>query len=185
MKRKLKLNSGEAVGEHGRLHFRESGERSLRSLTIKGEVMKKNFFRAALTCGLLTVLAAATAYAQEPGTEVRARIPFDFSVRGKILPAGDYEIRRITDEPGSLIISSVNDRHERVAFETEPVEAPRIARRAEIVFQRYGDSYFLSEVFSGGLQTGRELFPSRQERVMKSEMASNKTESETVALAAY
>jgi len=182
---KRELNSGEVVGERGRLHFKESGERWLRSSTVKGEMMRKKIFSAALTCSLLAVVAAATAYAQMPGTAVRATIPFDFSVKGKILPAGDYEIRRITDEPGSLLISSVNDRHERVAFETEPVEAPRIARRAEIVFQRYGDSYFLSEVFSGGAQTGRELFPSRQERVMKSEMASNKTESETVALAAY
>ena len=147
--------------------------------------MRKKVFSAALTCGLLAVVAVATAYAQEPGTEVRARIPFDFSVRGKILPAGDYEIRRITDGPEGLIISSVNLNHDRVLFETEPVEARTISSKAEIVFRRYGDSYFLSEVFAGGAQTGRELFPSRQERVMKSEMASNKTESETVALAAY
>ena len=147
--------------------------------------MKKKIFRAALTCSLLTVVVAATAYAQLPGTAVRATIPFDFSVRGKILPAGDYEIRRITDEPGGLIISSLNDKHERILFDTAPVQARRITSRAEIIFQRYGDSYFLSEVFAGGLQTGRELFPSHEERMLKRESASNKTKPETVALAAY
>ena len=147
--------------------------------------MRKKVFITALTCGLLAVAAAATAYAQLPGTALRATIPFDFSVRGKILPAGDYEIRRITDEPDNLIISSINDKHERAIFETLPVQARTISRRSEIVFQRYGDSYFLSEVFAGGEQTGRELLPSRQERTLRHEMASNKTEPETVALAAY
>ncbi len=60
-----------------------------------------------------------------------------------------------------------------------------MSSKAEIVFHRYGDSYFLSEVFAGGDETGRELHPSRQERILRREMASNKTEPETVALAAY
>jgi hypothetical protein len=182
---KREIYSGEAVGEHGRLHFRESEERWLRSFTVEGEIMRKKIFSAALTCGLLAVLGAATAYAQMPGTALRATIPFDFSVRGKILPAGDYQIRRITDEPDGLLISSVNDKHEHAIFETEAVEAPRITKRAEIIFERYGDSYFLSEVFAGGEQTGREAIPSRQERMLRSESARNKTEPETVALAAY
>jgi hypothetical protein len=155
------------------------------SLTIKGETMRKKVFSAALTCGLLAAIAAATAYAQMPGTRMRATIPFDFSVRGKILPAGDYEIRRITDEPDGLIISSVNDMHERALFQTEGVQAREVPRKGEVVFHRYGDSYFLSEIFAGGEQTGRELLPSRQERILRREMASNKTEPETVALVAY
>jgi hypothetical protein len=148
-------------------------------------MMRKKVFSAALTCGLVAVVAAATAYAQLPGTALRATIPFDFSVRGKVLPAGEYEIRRITDDPDGLIISSLNDNHERAIFESIPVKARTIAGRAEVVFNRYGDSYFLSEIFVGGEQTGRELLPSRQEKTLKLEMASNKTESETVALAAY
>ena len=147
--------------------------------------MRKKVLSAALIFGLLAVAAAATAYAQMPGTVIRATIPFAFSVKGRTLPAGDYEIRRITDEPDGLRISSVNDRHEAAIFETEPVEARRIARRAEIVFHKYGDSYFLSDIFSGGEQTGRELLPSHQERILRREMASNNTEPETVALAVY
>ena len=147
--------------------------------------MRKKIFSAAITCSLLIVLGAATAYAQLPGTAVRATIPFDFSVRGKVLPAGNYEIRRITDQPDGLIISNVNDRHEHAMFETEAIQAPRIARRAEIIFQRYGDSYFLSEVYPGGAQNGREAIPSRQERMLRSESARNNTKPETVALAVY
>ena len=147
--------------------------------------MRKNVLSAALAFGLLALVTTATAYAQVPGTALHATIPFDFRVRGKILPAGDYEISRITEQPDGLIISSLNDKHKRVVFETEAVEARRISSRSEIVFQRYGNTYFLSEIFSGTEQTGRELPPSRQELRLKREMASNKTEPETVALAAY
>jgi hypothetical protein len=154
-------------------------------LPSQGEMMRKKIFSAALTCSLLIVVGAATAYAQLPGTALRATIPFDFSVRGKVLPAGDYEIKRITDQPDGLVISNVNDMHDQAMFETEAVEAPRILSRGEIIFQRYGDSYFLSEVFTGGEQAGREAIPSRQERMLRRESASNKTEPQTVALAAY
>ena len=147
--------------------------------------MRKRFFSAALTCGLLAAVAVATAYAQMPGTTLRTNIPFDFTIRGKTLPAGVYEIRRVTDQPDVLAISSIDDRHERVMVNTEPVEARKIPGKGVVEFHRYGDSYFLSEIFTGGEQTGRELRLSRQERDLRREMASNKTEPETVALAAY
>ena len=147
--------------------------------------MRKRFFSAALTCGLFAAIAAATAYAQMPGTTMRTRIPFDFSVRGKTLPAGEYEIRRLNDQPDLLVISSINDRHERAVFNTEAIQARTIPGRGVVEFHRYGDSYFLSEIFAAGQQAGREVKRSRQERDMRSEMAGNNTEPETVALAAY
>jgi hypothetical protein len=149
-------------------------------------MIKKKVFNVMATCCVL-VLAAVTAHPQLPGTELRAMIPFDFSVRGKTLPAGEYEIQRINDAPDGLVISGVKN-HQYEVFETEPVQARRISSRSELVFHRYGDSYFLSEVFAGGEQTGRELLESRQERSLKREMtASNdkKNQPETVTLAAY
>ena len=146
--------------------------------------MRKKVFSAALTCGFLAVVAAATAYAQMPGTALRATIPFDFTVRGKTLPAGEYEIRRINDSPETLIIANLNT-HEHAIFGTEPVELRKEPSRGEVVFHRYGDTYFLAEILPGWQQTGRELSPTRQERSLRREMASNKTEPETVALAAY
>jgi hypothetical protein len=169
-----------------RLHFRNYRKTiRFKSFSFKGEMMRKRVFSAALACGLLAAMAAATAYAQLPGTTMRTTIPFDFSIRGKTLPAGVYEIRRVNDEPDVLLIANLNDRRERCAFNTEPVEARKILGKGVVEFHRYGDSYFLSEIFADGEQTGRELRRSRQERDMRREMASNQTEPETVALAAY
>jgi hypothetical protein len=146
-------------------------------------MMKRKVLSAGATCCFLALVAVATAYAQFPGTALRATIPFDFSVRGKTLPAGEYEIKRITDSPGGLVISNVHN-HERAMFETAPVETGKIPNKGEIDFNRYGDSYFLSKIWTGGEKAGRELLPTRAERSLRREMASNKTEPETVALVA-
>jgi hypothetical protein len=152
-------------------------------LSIRGEIMKKQILGAVVTGCLLALVIAAPAHAQLPGTRMRATIPFDFIVKGKTFPAGNYEIRRISDSPEGLIIQNANEKRDQVIFETEPVETRKIPNTSEIVFHRYGDSYFLAEVLTGGEETGQELAPTRAERRLRSEMASNKAEPETVALA--
>jgi len=107
--------------------------------------MKVQILGTLATGIFLTLMIAAPARAQMPGTTVRATIPFDFIVSGKTLPAGNYEIRRINDSPEGLVIRNVVDKRDHVMFETEAVEAKKIPRRSEIVFHRYGDTYFLSE----------------------------------------
>ena len=145
--------------------------------------MKKQIFSAVVTGCLLALMITVPAHAQMPGTTMRATIPFDFIVRGKTLSAGNYEIKRISDSPEGLIIRNANEKRDHVIFETEPVETREIPNTSEIVFHRYGDSYFLAEVLTGGEETGQELAPTRAERRLRSEMASNRAEPETVALA--
>jgi len=144
--------------------------------------MKKLFSVIAMGC-VLSLLLVGSAHAQLPGTEIRASIPFDFTVRGKSLPAGEYDISRVGDEPTTLLLRNVTNKHEHIVFETEPVVARRIARRNVLVFNRYGDSYFLEEVVTAGEETGRELAPSHAERTLRREMAKNQAEPETVMVA--
>ena len=146
--------------------------------------MKKFFSVVAAGC-LLSLLVVGTTSAQEPGTEIRVSIPFDFSVRGKTLPAGEYEVKRINDEPIGLLIRNVHNKHDDVVFETEPKIDRSITKRDELIFTRYGDSYFLSEVVTAGEQTGEELYPSHRERELQREMMSrNQAQPETVTVAA-
>ena len=146
--------------------------------------MKLQILGTLATGVLLALMTAAPARAQMPGTAVRVTIPFDFIVSGKTLPAGNYEIRRITDSPEGLIIRNVTDKRDHLMFQTEAVQAKKIPRRSEMFFHRYGDTYFLSEVFTAGDQTGRELLTSRAERRLEYEAAKNETKPEIVALAA-
>ena len=139
----------------------------------------KKFFSLVVIGSVLIVFVAATAWAQLPGTAIRATIPFDFKVQGRTLPAGNYEIRRISDESIGLLIRNVDDKHDEAMFETEPLYMRRTAGKDELVFNRYGDVYFLSEVETAGEQTAREVYPSRSERHLRSQMARNLGEPET------
>ena len=133
---------------------------------------------------LLPLLLVGSAYAQLPGIPIRASIPFDFSVRGKTLPAGQYEVTRINDEPEGLLLRNVHDKHDYVVFVTEPKDGRKIPNRNLLIFNRYGESYFLSEVVTAGIQTGQELTPSHEERALRREMmAKNQVEPQTVTVA--
>jgi hypothetical protein len=54
------------------------------------------------------------------------------------------------------------------------------------VFNRYGDQYFLSQVWIAGSDTGRDLFQSRNERSLakESKLAKSKPEQQKVTLTA-
>lgn len=146
--------------------------------------MKKLFSVMVMGC-LLSLSLVGSAYAQPPGTAIRATIPFDFTVRGKTLPAGDYELTRIGDESAALLLRNVHVKSEHVVFATEPMEVHRIPHRDVLVFNRYGDSYFLEEVETAGEEMGRELTPSHAERTLQREraMAQNQAGPEIVTVA--
>ena len=144
--------------------------------------MKKVLGVMAMGC-LLTVLVVVSAHAQDPGSAIRASIPFDFTVEGKSLPGGEYEIRRINDEPAGLLIQNVNHRRDEAIFQTEPRDERRIPNHSLLVFHRYGDSYFLSEVMTAGQETAEDLRPTRAERTLRSEMAKNNVQPEIVTVA--
>jgi hypothetical protein len=144
--------------------------------------MKKLLSAIAMGC-LLSLSLVGSVHAQLPGTELRASIPFDFSVRGITLPAGEYTVTRIGDEPTGLLVRNIRDKRKHVVFETEPEDVRRIPRRNVLVFNRYGDSYFLEEVVTAGDSVGRELSPSHDERTLRREMAKNQLAPETVMVA--
>ena len=142
----------------------------------------KKLFSVIATASFLALMTVV-AHAQLPGTEIRASIPFEFIVRGRTLPAGSYVITRIGDEPNDLLIRNVNDKRDRAMFETDAVYISKVHGKDQLVFHRYGDSYFLSEVLTGGEDMGRGLVPSHAERQLRREMARNQGEPETVTVA--
>lgn len=133
---------------------------------------------------LLSLLLIGSAGAQEPGTRIRAQIPFDFTVKGKTLPAGVYDITRVMDEPITLLVRNIHDKHDEVVVETAPKLERSMSNRDDLIFNRYGDTYFLSDIFTAGEQTGEELRTTHKERELKREMALNQAGPETVTIAA-
>jgi hypothetical protein len=131
--------------------------------------MKNAVARRVTKLGLLaamTVIAASvSASAQSLQYRLTANIPFDFSVAGTKLQAGKYWINRSQQGSGDMVVQiSSPDGHSNVTRLTIPVSVFNPVTKSTLVFHRYGDQYFLSEVWPAGAATGREFPKTRAER---------------------
>ena len=94
-------------------------------------------------------------------TTVKANIPFDFMVNGKTLPAGAYSVEPGTNRNTLVIRSKEN----RVAISAITMAAnDKSAGKARLVFRRYGNRHFLTQVYDGSGGDGQELPKSKAER---------------------
>jgi hypothetical protein len=92
----------------------------------------------------ISALAAATGLvAQEPAA--KANIPFNFTVGDTSMPAGEYTI---TASPNTHIvrIQSADRQHADLALGYRSDPNPKVSPR--LVFDRYGDFYFLRRIES-------------------------------------
>ena len=120
---------------------------------------------------LLLTLALATAVATANGQgrhAVAAKVPFEFIVGAKTLAAGQYNMRVIGDAGQALSIQSADAKNRAIRLTN--ATAPQRDKRAKLVFHRYGNTYFLSEVSEGGGEGGWQLNKSKQERAMEREL---------------
>jgi hypothetical protein len=99
-----------------------------------------------------------------------ADIPFDFIVADKTLPAGEYSITRTRQFSGDdmLTISNADGRRLAILL-TSSVQSLTPKKHGVMVFHRYGNQHFLSEVWPAGATIGRTLFKSRNERDLERE----------------
>ena len=144
--------------------------------------MKKELLKGLTMLMLVVVLALAAAVASanaQSANRVVATIPFDFSVGYKKLPAGDYSVQAINNTNNTLMIRSADARQAAVRLTNEIRRSKKNDTHARLVFHRYGERYFLAEVWSGFDEIGRELFKSHEEKALESELASIPAKSDT------
>jgi hypothetical protein len=122
--------------------------------------MKK---QALTLIGVLSLLlAAGSALAQNHGQTVRANIPFDFVVNKQVLPPGQYDITRY-GSLGQVLLIHGNDRDTNLLVTANAAQSLNAADKTKLVFKRYGDRYFLSQVWVEGSRAGRQLPKSAHE----------------------
>ena len=56
------------------------------------------------------------------------------------------------------------DGKQSALFDVESVQAKTTPGKSELIFNKYGDRYFLSEMFDEGIVDGSRLFASRDEK---------------------
>ncbi|HUJ94208.1 MAG TPA: hypothetical protein VLW84_03010 [Terriglobales bacterium] len=119
--------------------------------------MKKQRF---VLLGLGLLLAATSAFSQTVVS--KAKIPFDFIVAGKTLPAGEYAIQKLELAESTLAIRSSDLRTQMMA-QSNRCEALNAPSEGKLVFHKYGEQYFLAQIWSAGNPSGRELPKSQRE----------------------
>jgi len=127
--------------------------------------MKNVVAKMSLLAVMTIIAASVSANAQSLNYRLTANIPFDFSVGGEKLPAGKYWINRAQQSNGDTVVQiRSTDLHSNLVRFTIPVLASTPAKNSSLVFRRYGDEYFLAEIWPMGSETGRELPKTRAER---------------------
>lgn len=147
--------------------------------------MRKQIFGTFAVLSLLFALTIITAQAQS-GSRVTAHIPFAFQVGDKTLPAGDYSIKRLSQN--ALLVESEDGDVSALAQAPRSIQnsSPNAQPSTEkLVFRQYGEHYFLAQVWMTKGAGGRELNMSGAERKAASELklARNGAKPQTIEVA--
>jgi len=118
---------------------------------------------------VLTTVAAASG--QNNPAVLKADIPFQFVVAGQTLPAGRYVVSR----QGEITICIANSK-QRVFVLTHDVDGTPQPSAGKLVFYRYGDMYFLAQVWDADKARGKQVFASSAEQVLAHGGAPKETE---------
>jgi hypothetical protein len=94
-------------------------------------------------------------------------VPFAFAAGDKLMPPGDYTVQ-VNVERESVVL--LGEGHKPLMLLTIRKESRSAPQRGKLVFQRYGTSFFLAEIWSQDNATGETLAPSAREK----ELARNK-----------
>jgi hypothetical protein len=115
--------------------------------------------------GLILLLAPVSLHARS--NQMQVTVPFGFVAGGKTLPAGNYivELNTDTGTRGTIVLRRDGQQPIMllVAIGKEYFVAPE---HSQLVFHRYGTSFFLAEVRTEGDSTGRALATSDREKEM-------------------
>jgi hypothetical protein len=104
----------------------------------------------------------AKAHAQIIG-ELEVNIPFQFYAGDAKLPAGKYVVRMLDNTDLKIMeISSVDDSASAL-FAVGDTEGPA-PRKSELIFNKYGNRYFLTKVFDEGNSEGSVVSESQYEK---------------------
>jgi hypothetical protein len=137
--------------------------------------MYKHLYQVLMALTLFAGLMVPATQAQSP--ILRADIPFDFVVLGTRLHSGEYHVKQMS--PEVTLIQSKDARSSAIVL-TRAVPAGKISDVGKLVFNRYGDQYFLSKIWEASSASGRQLPKSRLER----EVAQRLSEGGTTVVAA-
>jgi len=122
--------------------------------------MKKRTLAITSLLVLCSFAATQAARAQEPLT---VNIPFAFTVGETTLPAGEYRVQKM-DTNNAVLMIRCDEPRKSIMVVTNATRSNKQQEESKLVFNRYNDQYFLSQVWNAGFSSGRELLKTQREK---------------------
>lgn len=123
----------------------------------------KSFATSLLSCALaIGVLASApAAAAQSSTTTVKVDVPFAFRTASQMMPAGIYRIDLLSDH--TILLRGAGS-HAATFVMVHAATASKAPSKGAVVFDRYGNNYYLHQIWTPGDDSGRECSKSKAEK---------------------
>ena len=102
---------------------------------------------------------------------LEADIPFQFHAGNTELPPGKYIIHVLDDSDLTIMEISSADGKVSALFDVREAEANSAPARNELIFNKYGNRYFLAKLFDEGNPSGSKVVESRYEKRITREQA--------------
>jgi|GEM_PF-336470 len=109
------------------------------------------------------VLHPAKVQAQINGN-IEVSIPFQFHAGNAKLPPGNYLIHMLDNSDLTIMEISSTDGSVSALFNVGYAEASSTPAKTELIFNKYGNRYFLTKLFDEGDPNGSELAKSSYEK---------------------
>jgi hypothetical protein len=109
--------------------------------------------------GVVLGMSTISAQGQIIG-QMEADIPFTFHAGGAKLPPGKYVIRVLDDTDLGLMEIQSADGRTAALFEVREAQDSTEPKKTELVFNHYGNRYFLSKLFDEGDKVGSAVVDS-------------------------
>src|SRR6516165_2371135 len=124
--------------------------------------------KSARTLIAICLLLTTTLFAQTTPSQrlMKVNVPFSFGVEDHSLPAGQYLVFTVTPER-SIRIVSADGKHSAIV-NTLPNYASSPSENSRLVFHRYGNEYFLTQVWTAGQNVGRNPLSTKRAREIAS-----------------
>lgn len=124
--------------------------------------MKKQFL-ILIAIAAFTTFLTTNAYGQT-GKTASANVTFDFQIGDRLYPAGNYRIESISRQSDNILrIRSLGGANKNQLIVTTLSNAGK-GQTPRLVFHKYGETYFLSEIFLDTEKWGYSIRPSRRQR---------------------
>jgi len=96
--------------------------------------------------------------------EIEANIPFQFHAGNVKLPAGRYFIHVLDNTDLTVMEITSADGSTSALFDVQGTQATSSPAKSELIFDKYGNRYFLAKLFDEGNPSGSQVIESRYEK---------------------